>query len=103
MFNMKMELTLYDAFKPIYYFSMPFGLTPFWLRSKVIKTNSLITLWNIVLATSTGIISFMAISDRDFKVQGVIFEVTDFMQAWLCSTNMVVTMVLSSAYRNKAS
>lgn len=98
-----MPLTLCDTVKPIYFCSIFCGLTPFCIKSQYIKTTKWNTLWCLSFLIIFEAIALSALFQRNIKRTGVIFEITDLLQVWLCVFNMAVAIIFSCVYKKMAS
>lgn len=94
-----MPVTFYDTLKPIYYCSIFCGLTPFCIKSQSITTTKWNTLWPLCFLIIFEGMALFALFQRNVKRTGVIFEITDLLQVWLCVLNMAVAIIFSCAYK----
>lgn len=95
--------TVYDIVRPIFYCSLPFGMTQFdVLTEKKFKDFLWITVWNGVVIIVTTVLAIIALTSRTFEINvGIIYNITDVASAWVSVINNDVIIVFGFIFRNK--
>lgn len=95
--------TVYDIVRPIFYCSLPFGMTQFdILTEKKFKDLLWIMLWNGAVIIVTSVLAVIALTSRTFEINvGIIYNITDVASAWVSVINNDVIIVFGFIFKNK--
>lgn len=89
-------------FKPVFVFSFVCGMTPFSITGVKFRESKWSVLWSGTLLIICCILPAIAFASRTFESKKIfIYNVTDFMQAWLSAINVITTVVTGYMQRKK--
>lgn len=96
--------TIYDILRPIYYCSLPFGMTQFHIRAEKFKNCIWIIFWNSIIVVVAATLALIALTSRvyDGKV-GAMYTITDVAVGWVSSINIAVIILFGCFFKKRVS
>lgn len=96
-------LTVYDVLRPVFYCSLPFGMTQFdVLVEKKFKNLPWIMIWNGGIVAVASVLAVIALTSRTFESSvGIIYNITDVAQAWVSVINIDIIIIFGWIFKNK--
>lgn len=86
----------------MYYCSAVVGLMPFKINSNGVENSVFAIVWCTIFTTVCGTISFIVRTNLKLQAEnGLVLEITDFLQLWLGLINLVITALINCTYKNK--
>lgn len=93
--------TVYDILRPIFYCSIPFGLTQFNIRKAKFKNCTLLLLYNSVVIIVSTSVALIALNSRLHGDRISMHDIADSVLGWSATINIEVIIIFGCIFRTK--